>query len=201
MDLLTRIVAYMLARGYQVDTGPGQINIVYVEGMNTDGSLNSDALDNWNDLRLVFDYHQGQPRLRHKAIATTEPGRAATFSAPAKKRGGVARIAFGQYWAWKMGLHKGQVALVQAAPIPVYRDANLDGIRTGDVLTFATGINQHSTRKGWKGPRVGTWSEGCLVGWIYNTHLTFISICKQDPRYKVDPNYLFATAILPGDKL
>ena len=37
-DLAHLVVAAMERKGYQVDRGPGELNIVYVEGMNPDGT-------------------------------------------------------------------------------------------------------------------------------------------------------------------
>ena len=51
LDLAAAIVAAMRRKGYVVDTQPGEINIVYVEGLNEDGTVNDDAADKWNDLR------------------------------------------------------------------------------------------------------------------------------------------------------
>lgn len=190
---------------------PGELNIVYMEGSNPDSTLNDDVFDGWNDVRLVFSINSDQmPVMQHKAVATTEPGRAGTFSAPAAARGGVARIAFGQYTAWRMGHHNisknglHHPALVQdkKCPLPVHRDKNRDGKRTGDNVHLGVfGINQHSTRPGWRGTTVGTWSEGCLVSINWEEHLKFIALLKTDPRYMADNNFLFTTTIIAGDDL
>lgn len=72
--LLTRILDYMSAQGYELSTGRGEVNIVYVEGCYEDGTLNSDDLDGWNDLRLVIMYDaDGQAYIAHSAIATADP--------------------------------------------------------------------------------------------------------------------------------
>ncbi len=202
--LLTRILDYMTAQGHAIATGPGEVNIVYIEGINPDGSPNPDALDGWNDLRLVILHDaDGQASIAHHAIATTEPGRSATFSAAARLRGGVARLPFGQHTAWRVGVHKSEdhPALVQRAPLLVHRDQNRDGIRTRDNIASATGINQHSTRPGFRGEQVGNWSEGCLVGWDWAQHIEFMALVTADPRYLKRKNFLFTTTLIPGDKL
>lgn len=175
-----------------------------MEGICEDGTLNADLLDGWNDLRIVFLHdREGQAYIAHLAIATTEPGRSATFSTEARLRGGVARLAFGQHTAWRVGCHKtlDHVALVQRAPLLVHRDQNRDGLRTRDNVTHATGINQHSTRKGFKGEQVGNWSEGCLVGWDWEQHLKFMALVMADPRYQKRKNFLFTTTLIDGSKL
>lgn len=205
-DTLSRIIAYMKGKNMVIHTGENEANIVYVEGMNTDGSLNDDKADGWNDLCLVFDYTEGQPRVLHCSACTTEPGVSATFSKGAKLRGGVARIAFGQYFAWRMGYHKerkygkAHPALVQAGPIPVHRDANMDGKRTGDKVDIGRGINQHGTREGELPEKVGMWSEGCLVRRDWADHLHFLQVVSSDSRYKKNRRYLFGAAFLDGGK-
>jgi len=199
---LEHIIAFCERKGYIFFKNPGELNILYVEGMNPDHSLNPDRLDGWNDLRLVIDFQSGRPRLLFLQVATTEPGRAATLSDAAKKRGGVARITFGQHLeCWQIGKHKGTPALVQVGNILVHRDKNRDGIRTRDPIAAATGINQHGTSLAFKGKNVGTWSEGCLVGLIYIEHLRFIALLKTDPRYIADPKFKYSSIILPGDAL
>lgn len=202
------ILAYMKSKGYEVFTTPGHLNIVYIEGMNPDGTLNRDLLDDWNDLRLVIDHTgQGEPKILLTHVATTEPGREATFSEGARSRGGVARIAFGQYRAWQMGYHKqsrngkNHPALVQRAPVAVHRDKNRDGIRTRDNLHVGMfGINQHSTRPGFSGGKVGMFSEGCLVGRVWTEHVEqFIPLLKTDPRFVADPEFMFTSTIIAGD--
>jgi hypothetical protein len=202
-DNLEYIIRYCEARGMKIFRNPGELNIIYIEGMNIDYTVNADRLDQWNDLRLLVDFVYNTPRVLFWQIATTEPGRSATFSESAKKNGGVARVMFGQYLSkWKMGWHKGkQPALVQAAPLKVHRDSDRNGIRPKDPIDFATGINHHTTSKKYKGQSIGNYSEGCLVGREYDKHLQFIALLKTDPRYIANKNFLFSAIILPGDQL
>ena len=74
-DLAHLVVAAMERKGYQVDRGPGEVNIVYVEGMNPDGTANADEANKWNDLRLLIRFEGGAPRIIGEWSATTEPGR------------------------------------------------------------------------------------------------------------------------------
>lgn len=202
--LAQRIVEYMARKGYSLARGRSEVNIVYIEGADADGRPNADRLDGWNDRRIVVVFEGGKPVIVHNAEATTEPGLAATNSAGAARRGGVARVQFGQFAVWQVGYHNerrnGRLhpALVQRRPLKVHRDANRDGKRTGDALDFASGINQHSTRPNVLPARVDNWSEGCLVGRSWIEHEQFMALVKADPRYKADAGYFFHTAIIPA---
>lgn len=195
----------MEALGYEIYRNPGEINIVYVEGVNIDGVPNRDDLDHWNDLGLLIRFENGEPMIIHRAVCTTEPGRAATFAANALRLGGVARVQLTQYVeAWQMGFHKSNPkhpALVQRGDVLVCRDLNRDGKRTGDRIRPATGINQHGTRPGLISKIVGLWSEGCLVRLLWKEHLEFIDLVKTDPRYIADSKFLFTSTILDGGKV
>mgnify|MGYP003478544301 FL=1 len=203
-----KIIDYMKSQGFEVSESPGHLNIVYIEGMNIDGTLNKDQFDRWNDLRAVIVVdEQGRPTFRHLSVATTEPGRRPTFSAKALKRGGVFRIMFGQWRkCWRLGHHKNSKqhpALVQipGAVIMGHRDRNRDGFRTGDLIMPGFGINQHGTKPGFMGKLVDYFSEGCLVGKRWEDHLRFIEVVKRDARYIADPYFSFDTTIISGINL
>lgn len=178
---------------------PGEVNIVYLEGTNLDGSLNANLPNLWNDVRLVLGWSNG-PFIVDKWLATTEPGK--FYTENPLNPDGAARIAFGQYRAWKVGIHhagkpNAHEALVQAGSIYVYRDKNKDFQRTGDLMQAGSnwGINQHN---GYDLREVGKASAGCLVGQANAGHDEFMRIVKTDPRYIANNNYIFHTAIIPG---
>lgn len=199
-NLAEQIVRYMTDKGYHISTEPGQINIVYIEGCDPNGSPNEDRMNEWNDLRIVIAFQFGNPVILGKFIATTEPGRKYTLQP--MNPSGAARICFGQYKAWRVGAHgnsEPHEALVQVAPVSVCRDFNKDGLRTGDkVETGLFGINQHW---GYDMKFVDAASAGCLVGQSRASHRQFMEIVKADPRHKTDKNYVFRTTIIAGDKL
>lgn len=204
-SLAVRLVRYMELKGYTLDRGAGQVNIVYLEGSDADGLPNADALDGWNDRRLVLMFFEGQPRIVQNFACTTEPGAAPTFDAQSRRLGGVFRIDFGQHRScWKMGFHKSNrthPALVQAVPcIAGRRDANRDGKRTGDPAGCGKGVNQHGTNAGFRSPRVGNWSRGCMVARSWSEHIDFIELCRRDPRYIADKNFLFSATVIAGDE-
>lgn len=199
-SLATQIVNYMRAKRYKVFEGKYNYNIVYIEGMNVDGSLNSDRPNEFNDLRLVIEIINGVPDIVGMWEATTEPGRQYTQSPLNAK--GAARIAFNQYDAWQVGIHKDHEALVQTGgAVSVHRDFDKNFIRTGDkIYTGYFGINQH-----WgydmSSDNIGGASAGCLVGRTRKGHREFMRLIKQDSRYKKNKNYIFTTTVIPGDDL
>ncbi|HZD63665.1 MAG TPA: peptidoglycan-binding domain-containing protein, partial [Xanthobacteraceae bacterium] len=193
-DLAHLVVAAMERKGYQVDRGAGEINIVYVEGMNPDGTANADEANKWNDLRLLIRFDGGEPRIIGEWAATTEPGRYWTENPMSPL--GAARIEFGQYKSWQVGMHRNNhEALVQTGgEVTVCRDLNKDGQRTGDKRqTGEFGINQHW---GYDLPEVDNASAGCLVGQSKDGHRQFMALVKSDPRYQANRKYVFATAVL-----
>ena len=198
--LAKRVLRYMDSKKYWIARSPNMYNIVYVEGMNEEGTNFSDPSNQWNDRRMVIRIQPGgQPELVHNFDATTEPG------IPVRSKPhplGIARIAFGQYKSWKVGMHKNtQVALRQSSNVRIHRDKDANGFRTGDKIFVGSdyGINQHSTTI--KTTVVGDWSAGCLVGREWGEHLAFLSTVKSDVRYTTNANYEFVTAVIPGDEL
>src|SRR3954468_23611069 len=193
-DLAHLVVAAMERKGYQVDRGPGEVNIVYVEGMNPDGTANADEANKWNDLRLLIRFEGGAPRIIGEWPATTEPGRYWTENPMSPL--GAARIEFGQYRSWQVGMHRNNhEALVQTGgEVTVCRDLNKDGQRTGDKRQSGEfGINQHW---GYDQQEVDKASAGCLVGQSKDGHRQFMALVKSDPRYQANRKYVFATAVL-----
>jgi hypothetical protein len=203
-DLAGRVIKYAIAKGYNISQRTGTYNIFYIEGVEPDGTENTDEMNSFNDLRMVIQIDaMGVPKIVGKWVATTEPG--SYYTAPATRLNpeGAARIKFGQYKSWRVGVHKNQdPALVQAANVTVCRDFNHDGFRTGDKLDTGDGfgINQHHANDA---PRtdIGLWGAGCLVGRTEGGHQEFMGIIMQDKRYKQNRQYLFETAIIPGDDL
>lgn len=203
-DLLAkRILRYMTNKNYWIARAADMFNIVYVEGIDGSGKPNKDQFNEWNDRRCVIRIlPDGQPEMLVNDLATTEPGKLSKENQNAK---GAARIAFGQYKAWKAGLHKGtQLALRQASNLRVHRDLNNNHIRDrADLIdvnnNFA--INQHTTKLNSAPNMVNDFSAGCLVGRRYPYHLSFLYILQQDWRYKTNPNYMFMTTVINGDEL
>jgi hypothetical protein len=203
-DTAAKIIKYMQAKRYQISTGAKNYNIVYVEGMSENLALNNDLPNEFNDVRMVIEIVSSVPTIIDKWEGTTEPGTHYTMNP--MNPDGAARIAFGQYKAWRVGTHFGSgsdphEALVQVEDVSVFRDKNKDMIRTGDKLyTGKFDINQHW---GFDLPRnnIGLAGAGCLVGRTRAGHRKFMALIKQDKRFKLNSSYTFLTTIIPGDEL
>ncbi|MBD2214380.1 peptidoglycan-binding protein [Nostoc linckia FACHB-104] len=200
-NLASRIIKYMQSKDYFVARGKQRYNIVYIEGANADGVPNADKFNEWNDRRIVIEIATGTPQIVGNWLATTEPGYYYTVVKPMNDQG-AARIAFGQYQSWQLGIHgnsEPHEALVQTGVVKVHRDRNKDGFRTGDPEdTGNFGINQHW---GYDNKFVDKASAGCLVGQSRQEHREFMQIIKQDRRYQLNDQYTFMSTIIAGDDL
>jgi hypothetical protein len=201
---IDKVVRYMAANDYWICRYPECKNIVYLEGADPDGTLNDNRPNWFNDTRLVF-WLDNDGKLEWRAWeATTEPGVFWTDKPMNPK--GVARIKFGQYAAWSVGIHlrgraAAQEALVQVKPISVYRDLNKDYLRNNDFIDNGLfGINQHS---GYDLPRdnIGSVGAGNLIGRTKEGHLEFMQLIKADPRYRAHNGYAFISTIVPADEV
>ncbi|MFB2978540.1 peptidoglycan-binding domain-containing protein [Microseira sp. BLCC-F43] len=199
-DFASRIIKYMQYKDYFVALGEKQYNIVYIEGADANGIPNDDAFNQWNDRRILIEIVSGTPKIVGNWLATTEPGD--WYTQHPMNPEGAARIAFGQYKAWQVGIHgtlDGHEALVQCMAVKVYRDRNKDGRRTGDSIDEGLfGINQHW---GYDMRQVGSASAGCLVGQSSQSHKDFMQLIKQDRRYQLNSGYVFLTTVIAGDDL
>jgi hypothetical protein len=200
--LAKKLVIYMQKKGYWIARAPDMVNIIYAEGMDSDGDKNSDQPNKWNDRRMVFRIRPGgHPQMLLNYEATTEPG--SFYVEYPLNSNGAARMAFGQYKAWIDGYHNGtQPALVQRGDVRVHRDKNKDGKRSAsDPMDVGDdfGINQHSTSPSFDKDEIDRYSAGCLVGRNYDEHLKFLATVRKDPRYIMNKSYLFVAAVIAGD--
>ena len=198
---IDRILAYMQNKNYFICRHPDCKNIVYVEGVDADGALDPQTPNVFEDLRVVFSIGPDGKPLIQPWIATTAAGKPYTMNPMNPK--GAARIALGQYKSWAVGTHVGpsgndpHEALIQCAPIDVYRDSKKDFKREGPTFTGIFGVNQHW---GYDQPKddIGAASAGCLVGEKRDGHRAFMAVVKSDPRFRANNAYKFMTAVIPG---
>jgi len=201
-----RIVTAARKQGYWLSRHPDCVNVLYIEGVDPDGTPNDDAPNVFNDLRLVLNITRaGNIQIEGEWEATTEPGRFFTSIQKLDPRG-AARIKFGQYKSWAVGTHMmgrptAHEALVQVADIVVFRDFNEDFQREGDAtFTGIFGINQHCGLDVPKGD-IKRASAGCLVGRTKSGHKEFMDICKSDARFRANNSYKFMTGVMPASAL
>lgn len=204
-DLAGRLVVAMGKNGHWIQRHPDCLNIIYVEGMDSDGKANGNTKNAFNDARILLRINKaGTPVIEGIWDATTEPGEFYVKNPlPEVAAVGTARIAFGQYKAWNVNIHGGSdphEALCQVRNISIFRDLDKDFQRTGDKQyegLFA--INQHRAYGESKND-IGKASAGCLVGHLKGGHLEFMKALKSDPRYVANKGYIFMSAIMPvGD--
>jgi hypothetical protein len=200
--MIDKIIQFMRSKNYKIFTGTGEVNIIYIEGMNPQLTLNDDRPGEFNDARIVIGFEVEKPKLLGTWEATTEPG--FYYTDNPMNPNGAARIAFDQYTAWQVGIHgnsEPHEALIQVGLVRVHRDYNKDMLRTDDKIDEGYfGINQHhGYNHHYKD--IDTASAGCLVGRTRQGHYEFMDIIKSDPRYQADPDFIFTTTIIPGDKL
>lgn len=183
--------------------GDDLVSIVYVAGVNKDGTPNKNRINAFDDLRLALRNTKDGIKILGAWPATIETGVKFTQNPIAGDGKGAARIKFGYWKSWQVGLHRGQYeALVQTGgPVAVFRDNNKDYDREGDPLdTGYFGINQHH---GGDAPidNIGGHSAGCLVGNSVAGHREFMALLKTDARYKANKNYVFDSWVLPVEWL
>ncbi|MFY9558461.1 MAG: peptidoglycan-binding domain-containing protein [Blastocatellia bacterium] len=204
-DFAGRIFRYMQRKNHFFARLSKYLNIVYVEGVTKNGTPNDDRPNVFNDRRIVLAIEDGAPVEKGNWTATTEPGK--DFTEHPMNPKGAARIAFGQYKSWRVGVHNASKpsrheALVQVGNIRVHRDLNKDFQRTGDAVFEGSnfGVNQHM---GFDRPEdsIGPASAGCLVGRSSAEHREFMRLVKTDPRLKASQGYKYLTTIIPGDDL
>ena len=203
-DFASRIVKYMQLRNFWFARLPDFLTIVYVEGADENGKPNADEFNKFNDRRIVLTIDKGKPKILLNVLGTTEPGK--FYTEHPENPEGAARIAFGQYKSWRVGIHKmgkptAHEALVQVANLTVFRDLNEDGKRIGDSIDVGSGfgINQHSGHNA-DPNNIGKASAGCLVSRTTDDHKLFMKLVKTDPRFKKASNgYRYMSTIIAGD--
>lgn len=157
-----RIVAVCEKRNYSLDR-TGGLNIIGIEGVNLDGTINNDTPDQWNDLMLLLKFIGGSPVIVWQGQSTTEPGR--YYTDRPLNPNGAARLDTGYHKAlWSRGLHKGYSAMVQTGVARLVRDGNRNH-RRDDKITAESwkGVNWHSAYGHYSGGTIGRWSAGCCV--------------------------------------
>lgn len=94
---------------------------------------------------------------------------------------GTAVLRADRSYKYKLGLHKGKEALVQAAPVEVYRDKNKDAKvdAAGPTEWGWFGINIHGASENAVSKFISRWSAGCTVIPNPMDYKLFIEECKK----------------------
>ena len=117
--------------------------------------------------------------------ATTDPG--LPFLREPMNAGGTAILAEGHHRrCWAIGLHLGRIrALVQVAPMRVYRDGNRDDQFDLDPQTITEGVYGINLHPAWSVPvaqQVGRWSAGCQVPQRVRDFQELLARCETSSR-------------------
>lgn len=168
----------MIRKGYRFFKGVYNLNII---GVRSKESVRQE--NKFDDILIVaFGLATSGYNSSTKFIfqITTDPG-IKSLKAPMNAKG-TAILVPGQYnGSHKIGLHQGKYeALVQCAPVKVYRDANKDNILDTDKRTIDTGmfgINIH--KAGIASTIVDGWSAGCQVLAKIDEYKIFMDLCRK----------------------
>jgi len=96
---------------------------------------------------------------------------------------GTAILAPGQHrGCFRIGTHQGiYKALVQAKPVPVYRDNNKDSTidSKGPLDVGFFGINHHRANSRRTSTQVDKWSAGCQAFANPDAYVQYIALCEE----------------------
>lgn len=146
------------AKGYKLHDEKDRVNVFGIRTADlTPNIFNDFVCLVWNDTTRGW--------LVEAFEATTDPG--AYWLTHPMNVDGTAILVPGQYPdSHKIGLHKGLPALVQIAPVKVFRDANKDAVFDLGPETIESGlfgINIHRANATQRSTVVEKWSAGCQV--------------------------------------
>jgi hypothetical protein len=197
-DFAGNVVRAMQRGGYWINRHPDCFNIVYVEGMDVDGTPNQDRPNHFDSVRALIRVVDGVPKIVGAWEATTEPSK--YWTEHPMNRLGAARIKFGQWKAWNNGQYHGFPALLQVSDITVYRDIRQEYKRYDPTYTGNFGIHNH---QGYNYPRndEGRSSAGCLVGRLNDGHREFMQLVQTDKRFVASNGYRFMVTVMPASQV
>lgn len=194
-DLATKILWAMKAKNYPVAVGADVMNIIYVEGMDPDGTANRNRPNAFDSLRVLLRVMpDGKASLLGKWDAITHAGM--YWETHRMNPAGAFHIALGPQTCWTMGTYHDMEALIQSAPISGTRDDGENFKREGKTYTGDYGVHHHW---GYDYPKddVGNSSAGCQVGESKAGHRQFIALLKTDARYVARPaSFMFTSTVL-----
>lgn len=164
--LTNDVVRQFIKAQLKVEPPPGALHLCGLRGVIPDRSLPAGEVgitlsvntpNRYNDTILTFGTHL------ETFLASVDPG--ITWTMHPSNPAGCAHLMDG-VWRYQIGIHKGYPALVEAAPVTVWRDRNKDfQYEPGEKIETSQGFGIH-IHKGGSKLEVNDWSAGCQV--LYN---------------------------------
>ena len=163
-------------KGYKFfENGQFNLNIVGIRSNNRQAGKFDDFI------AVIYKNEKNEWVIRHWN-ATTDAG-TYWLKKPMNIKGTALLVPNQFLKCWKIGLHKGKYdALVQKAPVSVYRDNNKDFILDYDSANIDTGmfgINFHSITAMAESEVNDKWSAGCQVFANDNDHKIFMQLIRK----------------------
>jgi hypothetical protein len=170
--LMPELISTLKRLGYRVfERGDYNLNIVAIRNTAEPNA------DGFNDQLAVF-YKSSGVWCFHSFDITTDPG--VPFRLAPMHKDGTAQLVPGQHsGAYVIGQHKGYPALVQAKPLPFWRDNDKNAAfdTSGDIITAMIGANIHRADAKRRANVVGTYSAACQVFACPNEYALFMALC------------------------
>lgn len=168
---IEQLTTALESKGFTLFPGKYNVNLIGVRSKDKTPNVFNDKL------YVILEGDKGKEL--HTFSITTEPG---TFylNNPMNVKG-TAVLPPGQYKrTWQLGKHKGYDALVQSAPITVWRDNNKNNLaEKGKTDTGYFGINIHRANPKIRSKQVDKWSAGCQVFADPKEFEEFLRLCKR----------------------
>ena len=183
------------------------VNIIGLEGLNPNFTVNDDKSNHFNDLFLLLGINKAlKYRYLQKSVGTTEPGHYYTYNRMNPKGAARIQIDVKHEKIWQVGYHgRGRnrhKALIQwGNAVCVHRDNNEDTFRTGDLLDCGYhGINFHG---GYDMPttNIGRASAGCQVIQKMAEISAAMEHVERDYYWLRDDKYRFSYICLDASKI
>lgn len=174
--MIFTIRSFFASRGYEFfDRGDYNLNIVGVRTLINENS------NKFNDRLLLIFKRKGLWQLASYHV-TTDAG-VYYRQNPLNTKGCLILPEGQNKSAWKLGWHKGKYeALVQARPIEVYRDANMDTKLDFDPKSMDEGlfgVNFHHAGAGGDLATIDRHSAGCQVFRDVGDFDEFMTLCRR----------------------
>ena len=163
------------AAGFAVfEDGDFDLNIIGFRNINDELGYNQ-----FND-RIVIAYKYHGKWITEEGAATTDAGRY-WLTKPDYKACAIMCHNRQYRGAYKLGLHKGRLSLIQIKPVEFWRDGNKDNHLdyVGKIYKDVIGLNIHASSQTKNLLYVDKWSAGCQVWQSHEDHEKMIYLCNK----------------------